>query len=284
MIAITGANGQLGRLVIDSLLSRTDASNIVALIRNPDKTAALQALGVEVRIADYSKPETLLPALAGVRKLLLISGSEIGQRFPQHTAVIDAAQKADLELFAYTSLLKADVSPLLLAQEHKLTERAIMAAGLPAVILRNGWYTENILGNLDNTLESGKLAGASGQGRWDTAARQDYAEAAALVLTSTEEQAGKIYELAGDAGFTLQQYANEISKFGDGEVIYENIETEELASNLVQAGLPDSIAAILADAQKQVADGWLADDSGDLSRLLGRATTSLTDSLASLQS
>lgn len=281
MIAITGASGQLGRLVIDNLLTRTDASNIVALIRNPAKAAELEALGVTVRIADYDKPETLPAALSGVKKLLLISGSEVGQRFPQHSAVIQAASDAGLELFAYTSLLKAMESPMILAREHQQTEDAIRASGLPAVILRNGWYTENLLGSLDHALATGKVSGASASGRWSTAARRDYAEAAAAVLTSTEPQAGKVYELAGDQGFTLEEFAATVSKRGGKEVVYDNLDAQAYEQTLLQAGLPAGFAGILADAQLQAAAGWLADDSGSLSDLIGHSTTSLDESLAS---
>ena len=280
MIAITGASGQLGRLVIDSLLTRTDASNIVALIRNPAKAAELEALGVAVRIADYDKPDTLPAALAGVKKLLLISGSEVGQRFPQHSAVIEAASHAGLELFAYTSLLKAMESPMILAKEHQQTEDAIRAAGLPAVILRNGWYTENLLGSLEHEVASGKILGASGSGRWSTAARRDYADAAAAVLTSSEPQTGKVYELAGDQGFTLEEYAAAVSKHSGKNVVYENLDAQAYEQALLQAGLPAGFAGILADAHVQAAAGWLADDSGSLSKLIGRATTSVDESLA----
>jgi len=280
MIAITGASGQLGRLVIDSLLTRTDATDIVALIRNPAKAADLEALGVTVRIADYSKPDTLPPALAGVKKLLLISGSEVGQRFAQHDAVIKAASDAELELFAYTSLLNAMESPMILAKEHQQTEDAIRASGLPAVILRNGWYTENLLGNLQQELAMGKVFGASSSGRWSTAARRDYAEAAATVLTSTEPQAGKVYELAGDQGYTLEEFAAAVSRHSSKEVVYVNLEAQAYEQALVQAGLPAGFAGILADAQRQAAAGWLANDSGELSRLIGHASTSLDESLA----
>ena len=282
MIAITGASGQLGRLVIDNLLTRTDASNIVALIRNPAKAAELEALGVTVRIADYDKPETLPAALSGVKKLLLISGSEVGQRFPQHSAVIKAASDAGLELFAYTSLLKAMESPMILAQEHQQTEDAIRASGLPTVILRNGWYTENLLGGLDHELASGKVSGASASGRWSTAARRDYAEAAAAVLTSTESQVGKVYELAGDQGFTLEEFAAALSKLSGKEVVYNNLDAQAYEQALLQAGLPAGFAGILVDAQVQAAAGWLADDSGSLSGLIGRPSTPLDESLAAV--
>ncbi|NRA55777.1 MAG: SDR family oxidoreductase [Gammaproteobacteria bacterium] len=282
MIAITGANGQLGQLVITNLLTKTAASNIVALVRNLDNAQALTALGVVVRQADYDKPATLTSALVGVSKLLLISGSEVGQRLAQHQAVIDAAKAAGVALFAYTSILKADSSPLLLAQEHKATEQQINASGLPAVILRNGWYTENYTQGIEGALNSGSIAGSADQGIFSTAARNDYAEAAAVILTSNENHVGKVYELAGDDGFTLSDYAAEITKQTGKEIKYDNLSAQELTSLLMSFGLNEGFATCLVDAELNAATGWLADTSKTLSKLIGRATTPLTQSITQM--
>lgn len=282
MIAITGANGQLGRLVITSLLEKTDAANIIALVRNPDSAAELKPLGIEVRQADYSKPETLINAFEGVDKLLLISGSEVGSRVQQHQAVIDAVKDIGLTLFAYTSILKADLSPMILAQEHKITEQAIKDAGLPAVILRNGWYSENYTQNIGGVLEVGMVAGAAEEGKLYTAARKDYADAAAMILTSEQSHVGKIYELAGDHGFTLEQYAAEISKQSGKYIQFQSMKGEDFSNLLVQLGLPEGFAGVLADAEIQAASGWLADDSKTLNQLIGRDTTPLVESIAAV--
>lgn len=279
MIAITGANGQLGQLVIKSLLQKTQASNIVALVRNPDNAQSLREQGIEVRKSDYNQPDTLTRALQGVDKLLLISGSEVGSRVSQHQAVINAAKDAGVKLFAYTSILKADSSPMMLAQEHKATETLITESGLPAVILRNGWYTENYTQSLQGVLQAGAVAGAAQQGKLFTAARKDYAEAAAVVLTS-ENQAGKVYELAGDEGFTLAEYAAEISKQTDKDIPYADMSGDDFAKLLVQVGLPEGFAGALADSEVQAAKGWLAEESKTLSQLIGRATTPLAESVA----
>lgn len=280
MIAVTGANGQLGRLVINSLLTKVGAANIVALVRSPEKAQDLLDLGVQVRAADYNQPETLKSALEGIDKLLLISGSEVGNRVPQHKAVIDAAKNAGVSLLAYTSLLKADSSPMLLAQEHKVTEQDIIDSGLPAVILRNGWYTENYTQSLAGVLQAGVVAGAAEQGKLHTASRQDYADAAAEVLISDESQVGKVYELAGDQGFTLEQYAAEISAQSGKSIQYQNMSGQDLASLLTQVGLPEGFAQALADSEVNAAKGWLVEESKSLSELIGRATTSLSDSIA----
>ncbi|KPW63251.1 hypothetical protein ALQ64_00236 [Pseudomonas cannabina] len=192
MIVVTGATGQLGRLVIEQLLTRIPASQIIAAVRSPEKAADLSALGVQVRQADYSQPSTLNSAFAGAEKLLLISSSEVGQRLPQHKAVIDAAKSAGVRLLAYTSVLHADTSALGLAKEHRETEDYLRSSGLPFVLLRNGWYTENYVAGAQGALAHGAVLGSAGDGRISSASRLDYAEAAAVALTSAEDQAGRV--------------------------------------------------------------------------------------------
>ena len=279
MIAITGANGQLGQKVVLELINKVAPKNIVALVRHPKKAQALKALGVNVRKADYNQPDTLLPALAGVQKLLLISGSEIGKRVEQHKAVIDAAISVGVSLLAYTSILRADTSPLLLAQEHKATESYIRETNIPAVILRNGWYSENYTDAVNSVLSMGAVAGAAKSGALHTAAREDYAQAAVAVLTSDQPQAGKVYELAGDQGFTLAQYAEMVSDITAKPIGYIEMEADDFQKALLNAGLPDGLAAALADTEQYAAQGWLADSSKTLSGLIGRPTTPLVETL-----
>lgn len=279
MIAITGATGQLGRLVIDALLQRVPASEVLALVRDPLKARDLTALGVTVRQADYSQPQTLATALVGVERLLLISSNEIGQRTAQHLAVIDAAKAAGVKLLAYTSVLRADTSALGLAAEHFATEQALSASGLDHVLLRNGWYSENYCAGLPTALEHGVLLGAAGQGRIASAARADYAEAAAVVLTS-EGQAGRVYELAGDSAYTLEQLAAQTARQSGKPLVYQNLSQEEYQAALLGIGLPEGFAVLLADSDAAAAKGALFDDGQQLSRLIGRGTTPIADSVA----
>ena len=279
MIVVTGASGQLGRLVIDSLLARMPAGQIVAAVRNPERVADLAALGVQVRQADYNQPDSLVRAFAGADKVLLISSSEVGQRVAQHAAVITAAQQAKVKLLAYTSLLHADRSPLGLAAEHQQTEALLRDSGLPVVLLRNGWYTENYLANIPSALEHGVLLGSAGDGRIASAARADYAEAAAIVLTR-DQQAGLVYELAGDSGYTLAELAGEISRHAGRTIPYQDLPQGEFQSILLGAGLPEGLAALLADSDAGASQGGLFDDSHQLSELLGRPTTSLATLVA----
>ena len=279
MIAITGANGQLGQLVIQALLTQVEAHELVALVRTPDNAQNLKALGIEVRLADYNQPDTLSHALKGVDKLLLISGSEIGQRVPQHQAVITAAKEAGVNLLAYTSILKANTSPLILAAEHKATEQNIKDSGLNFVILRNGWYNENYSDNVQGVLQSNVVATAAQDGKFSTASRSDYAQAAANILVSPETHEGKIYELAGDSAFNLQEYAKIVAKQTKKDIEFISLSSEDFSQALVRHGLPQGFADVLADSDLHARDGWLLDDSGVLSKLIGRATTTIAQSV-----
>ncbi len=279
MIVVTGATGQLGRLVIQNLLKTVPAAQVVAAVRSPQKAADLAALGVQVREADYTKPATLAAAFAGAEKLLLISSSEIGQRTAQHRAAIDAARAAGVKLVAYTSILRAPTSTLALAAEHVETEAMLRASGLPHVLLRNGWYTENYTASVPAALAHGAVIGSAGPGRLATAARADYAAAAAAVLAQ-DGQAGKVYELAGDSAFTLADLAAEIARQSGKAVVYQDLPEAAYKAALVGFGLPDGFAALLAQSDVAASQGALFDDGRQLSALIGRPTTPLATSVA----
>jgi NAD(P)H dehydrogenase (quinone) len=279
MIVVTGASGQLGRLVIHQLLRTRPASSIVAAVRDPAKAADLAALGIQVREADYTQPETLRTAFAGARRILLISSSEVGTRASQHLAVIDAAKHAGVELLAYTSLLHADSSPLGLAHEHRATEAAIVASGLRYVMLRNGWYSENYAQAIPAALAHDALIGSAGAGRIASAARADYAAAAAAAI-SADDLENRIYELAGDDSYTLSEFATELSHQSGKSVSYVDMPETEYRAALLNAGLPEPIAAMLADSDRGAAQGGLDDKSRQLSALIGRPTTPMAATVA----
>ena len=277
-IAITGATGQLDNLVIEQLLQLTAAQNIVALVRKIDKAEHFKVQGIEPREFDYDHPETLVPALSGIDKLLLISANEIGRRTPQHQAVIDAAKVAGVPYLAYTSLLRADTSPLGLAQEHRETEKLIQDSGITYTFLRNNWYSENYLAGVAHTIEIGTLFGAAKDGRISSASRIDYAEAAAKVLTSTGHE-NKTYELAGSESFSLSDLATFIGQAVNKDIIYQNLSAEEYTQGLTQAGLPAGLVDVIVDADIQTIQGAMYSDSKDLEQLIGHKTTSIQDSI-----
>lgn len=279
MIIVTGATGKLGHLVINELLKKVPAAQIVAAVRSIEKASDLAKLGVQVREADYSKPATLAAAFAGAEKVLLISSSELDQRIAQHQAVIDAAVAANVKRIAYTSLLRADTSKLSLATEHLATENAIRRSGLPFVLLRNGWYLENHTEALKPALQHGVILGAAGDGRFSSAARADYATAAAVVLTAQGHE-NKVYELGGDQSYSLSELAAEASNVAQTPVAYRNLSPKEYEAALVGFGLPAPIAAMLADSDAGAADGELETKARDLHDLLGRPTTTLASAIS----
>lgn len=279
MIAITGATGQLGHYVIESLMKTVPASQIVAIVRNPAKAQVLTAQGITVRQADYGDEAALTSALQGVEKLLLISSSEVGQRAPQHRNVINAAKAADVKFIAYTSLLHADSSPLGLADEHIETEKMLADSGIVYTLLRNGWYTENYLASTPAALEHGVFIGAAGDGKIASATRADYAVAAARVISEAGHE-GKVYELAGDSAWTLTQLAAELTKQSGKPITYQNLSEADFAAALKSVGLPDGLADMLADSDVGASKGGLFDDSKTLSKLIGRPTTTLAESVS----
>lgn len=280
MIAVTGATGHLGRLVVSTLLSKgVDPETIVAAVRRPAAAADFAEQGVTVREANYTEPDTLSAALEDVDRLLLISSNEVGRRIDQHRNVIGAAVSAGADLIAYTSAPKADTTPMKLAADHKATEEMIRASGLSFVLLRNSWYTENYTDQLPQYLKNGIILGAAGDGRISAAPRSDYAAAAAAVLTA-EGHEGAVYELGGDDAFTMNDLAEEITRQSDVQIAYRNLPPDDYAEALANFGMPEAAAAIYADADAAVSRGALYVDSGDLSRLVGRPTTPLKNAVA----
>ncbi|MGP8300981.1 SDR family oxidoreductase [Streptomyces inhibens] len=278
-IVVTGATGALGRLVIEELLKRTDPDDLVAVARDRAKAADLAARGVEIKIANYGRPETLQGVFAAGDRVLFISGNEAGQRLTQHRAVIDAAREAGVGLLAYTSVLGGPTATFSIAEEHIATEQALLASGVPYCLLRNGWYHENYTGALATTLKIGAVVGSAGEGRVATAARRDYAEAAAIILTGSGHE-NAVYELSGDSAWTMAEYAAEVSRQTGRKIPYNDLPAERYVALMVEAGVPALGAQMVADADAGIARGELAATPGDLSRLLGRPTTPIAESIA----
>jgi NAD(P)H dehydrogenase (quinone) len=274
MIVVTGASGHLGRLVIDGLLKAGEP--VVAVARQPETVQDLAERGVEIRQADYDDPDTLPAALAGATKLLLISSNAVGRRTAQHKAVVEAAVEAGVGLIGYTSVLHADVSPLIVAPDHKATEEAILASGLPYVFLRNSWYTENYESAARAAVDSGEIIGSAGDGRVATATRADYAAAAVAVLTGSGHE-NTIYELSGDTAWSYAELAAEVSRISGRTVTYRDLAADEHEQALREAGLPDAAASTYASFDRDIASGALADTPGHLSSLIGRGTTPLAN-------
>jgi NAD(P)H dehydrogenase (quinone) len=272
MIVVTGATGQLGRLVVEGL----PADQVVAGARTPEKAADL---GVEVREADYDRPETLDKAFAGADTVLLISGNELGKRISQHAAVVDAAKRAGVGRIVYTSAPHADTTELVLAPEHKGTEQVIRDSGLPFTFLRNGWYHENYLDTITRAAATGEVVGSAGAGRVASASRADYAAAAIAVLTGTGHE-NAIYELTGDTAWTFPEFAAEIEKAAGRPVEYRDLGPAEHQAYLETAGTPAETAAFVVALDQNIAAGTLAHTPGTLRDLIGRPSTPVATAIA----
>jgi NAD(P)H dehydrogenase (quinone) len=279
LFAVTAATGHLGRLVVEDLLGRVPADQVVAVVRDAAKAQPLADRGVAVRVAGYDDPDALAAALEGVDRVLLISGNELGRRVAQHTNVVEAAKTAGVAHLSYTSAPHADATDLILAPEHKGSEEAVRASGIPFALLRNNWYTENYVAAMEDVRGTGVLVSATGGGRVASATRADLAAGAAAVLTG-EGHDDVVYELAGDEAWTFDELAAVMADVLGRPVRHEQVTPEERASQLVAAGTPEAAAGFVAALEANIAGGALADASGDLSRILGRPTTTLREALA----
>lgn len=276
-IAVTGATGHLGGLVIDQLEARGVAvSDIVAIVRNEEKAQKLASRGISVAVASYEDKQALTDALSGVDRLVFVSASEVGKRIEQHANIVDAASAAGVSFIAYTSLLNLDDSELFLAPEHVATEKMLANSGIAHANLRNGWYWENYASALETGAALGKFFSAAGEAKVSGAARKDYAEAAAVVVT-TEGHAGKTYELAGAPALTYPEIAAQVGEVLGKDVVYVNLTVEDYEKSLVDAGLPADFAAGLAGADPVIEKGALFSESTDLQDLIGRSSSSVVD-------
>lgn len=278
-IAITGASGQLGKQVIEQLAKQIDPKDIVALVRKPEKETELKSQGVEVRPFDYNDlPDQLAKQLHDIDKILLISSSEVGKRTQQHKNVIEAVKLTNIQLIAYTSILNADTSPLALAKEHVETEEFLKTLPISVILLRNGWYSENYAIGLKQSVELGKIFGATHHGKISSASRLNYATAAVTILLQSSHES-KTYELAGDTSYTLDDVAGWVSEYSDKEVVYEDLPQDEYTKLLVEVGLPEAFAEILADSDENVSKNGLYSESKDLHQLIKRDTTAMKETV-----
>jgi NAD(P)H dehydrogenase (quinone) len=278
-IVVTGATGQLGRLIVQHLLNRGVApAEITAVGRNAERLAELAETGVATAVIDYADPATLTAAFTGAEVLMLVSSSEVGQRVTQHTNAITAAVAAGVGRIVYTSAAKADTSALILAPEHKATEEALRASGVAFTILRNGWYTENYAAAVQQARENGVYLTSAGTGRVASASRTDYAEAAAVVLTTPGHE-NTAYELAGDIAWTGTDMAETLTELVGRPVVFSPVSADEHTAILTAAGLDDGTAGFVVALDANTRDGLLAGGSDDLATLIGRPTTPLLEGL-----
>lgn len=281
-IVVTGATGQLGQLIVEHLIGRGVApAEITAVGRNTARLADLAATGVATAVIDYTDPASLAAAFTGADVLMLVSGSEVGQRVAQHTNAITAAVAVGVGRIVYTSAPKATTSALIVAPEHKATEEALQASGVPFTILRNGWYTENYAAAVEQAREMGVYLTSAGDGRVASASRTDYAEAAAVVLT-TPGHDNAVYELAGDVAWSGDDMAAALTEVVGRPVVFSSVTPDEHTAILTGAGLDGGTVGFVVALDGNTRDGLLAGGSTDLATLIGHPTTPLVEGLRSV--
>lgn len=275
-IAVTGATGHLGRLIVEDLIEAGVApEQVVAVGRSPERLAGLS---VRTAVASYEDVAALTTAFEGVDTLVLVSGSEVGRRIAQHTNAIEAAKAAGVGRIVYTSAPHADTSDLLLVPEHRATEELLRASGLAWTIVRNNWYTENYAQTVAQARETGVVLTSTGTGRVASASRADYAAGAAAVAVG-EGHEGRVYELSGDVAWTFDEFAEATSAVIGKPVVHRAVSAEEHAEILRGAGLDDGTVGFVVGLDEGIARGDLADATADLRTLIGRPTTPLAETL-----
>jgi NAD(P)H dehydrogenase (quinone) len=277
-IAVTGATGYLGHLVVNGLLERLPSQDVIAVARDGEKAAGLAQQGAVVRVAAYGDPDALKKAFAGVEKVLLISSSEVGQRFAQHRNVIEAAKVAGVKHIVYTSAPRATTTDLIVAPEHKATEEFIYQYGMPYTIVRNNWYTENYVRQIETARRTGAIVAAVGKGRVASASRADFALGAIAVLLGKGHD-GKVYELGGDYAWDYEELAKAVGDIIQKQVVYRSVDSRTLVRMLKDAGQDERVAGFAAALDSNIAAGLLGEVTGQLSALIGQPTTPLKKGL-----
>jgi len=277
-IVVTGATGHLGRLIVEHLIARgTAPADIVAVGRNQARLAELPE-GVRTAAIDLNDPDSLSEPFAGADRLMLVSSSDPGARIPQHRNAIEAAKVAGITRIVYTSAPKATTSELILAPDHKATEEMLVTSGITFTVLRNNWYSENYVGPMAQAAESGSYSSSTGDGLVASASRTDYAEAAAVVLT-TDGHDNSVYELTGDTAWSAPTLAAAFSEVVGRDIEFVPITTEQEAEGLTAAGLDEATVGFVTTLNRNIRDGALAEVTPDLRTLIGRPTTPLVEGL-----
>ncbi|OLO38954.1 NAD(P)-dependent oxidoreductase [Alkalihalophilus pseudofirmus] len=276
---VTGATGKLGSKVVESLLLKNvPADQLVVSVRNPEKAEGLRARGVEVRHGDFDQPETLDAAFAGIDRLLMISADgENEKRIQQHKNAVAAAERAQVQFIAYTSVANAIETTMFLAPPHRATEEAIMKTGIPYSFLRNNWYMENEISGIQAAMAGGPWVTSAETGKVGWALQQDYAVAAAEVLSGKGHE-NTIYELSGKL-MTQDELVAAIGTTLSKEVPVQKVDDSTYADIMKAANLPEFIIPFLVNIQKAIREGALEIESNDFEKLLGRPATPIADAL-----
>ncbi|MCO7175222.1 SDR family oxidoreductase [Sporolactobacillus kofuensis] len=280
-LLVTGATGDLGTKIVTSLLNRVPANQLVVSVRNVEKANKFQERGVEVRQGDFDHPETLDSAFSGIDRLLIISTDGDNEtRTKQHKNAVAAAERAQVKFIAYTSIVNAQKSKNLFASTHQATEEAILKTGIPYSFLRNNWYLENEISNIQAVLAGGPWVTSAGTGKVGWALKQDYAEAAAAVLSGHGHEK-TVYELSGKL-MTQDELASVVGEVLGKEVSVQQVEDDVYTDIVKKAGVPDFLIPMLVGIQKSIRENTLEVESKDFEKLLGHPVTPIKEAVAQI--
>lgn len=282
-ILVTGATGQLGKEVIQQLISRGSSNSIAALARDPEKVSDLKEKGVEIRIADYDSYESLVAAFQGVDKLYFVSGNDINNRLEQHKNVVKAAKEAKVGHIFYTSFTRKNEtsdSPIaFLSESHIKTEQLIKESGISYTILKHTVYMEILpmfLG--DKIAESGTIYLPAGSGRVSFLTRNDMALLAAALLDKDTTQSSE-YEVAGSSTTSFTEIAEQLSTVFGKKIGYVSPSNQEYASTLTNAGVPAEYVGLMAGFAEGFKQGEFDVTSNLISEITGKTPTSVQEFL-----
>lgn len=280
-LLVTGATGKFGTKVVETLLKTVPANQLAVSVRNPEKAEQLRTRGIEVRQGDFDHPETLDTAFAGIDRLLIISADGDNEtRIRQHANAVAAAERAGINFIAYTSVANAQESKNLFAPTHKATEQAILKTGISYSFLRNNWYLENEIPSIQGVLAGAPWVTSAGNGKVGWAIQQDYAEAAATVLSGKGHE-NTIYELSGKS-ITQEEFVSVLGSVLDKEVSVQHVDDATYASIMKNAEIPYFVISILVDIQKSIRESTLDFESNDFEKVLGRPAKPLKEALSQI--
>ncbi len=278
-LLVTGASGQLGRSVVEHLLTTFQVApeRIIATTRHPEKLEELSQRGVQVRQADFDDPASLPVAFKGADRLLIVSTDSLdrpGHRSVQHAAAVQAAKSAGVAHLYYTSMPQPDDSAITFAHEHLDSEKALKDSGLEWTILRNGWYQENLFMSLPHAIASGQWFTSAGDGELAHVSREDCARAAAAALVS-DDTAGKTYTLTGPTLLSTADIAALAREVFDQPIQVVQLNDEQLQGGMVQAGVPEALAPVFVSFDTNTREGKIEIRTDDVEKLTGQAPKSM---------
>jgi len=286
-IIITGASGNFGRGATERMLNHVDASDLILVTRSPDALKAMADKGCTVRFGDFDDYNSLVKAFECGEKMLMISGSRVGQRMPQHTNAVNAAKACGVKHVTYTSFVGAEPdNPSLAISDHLGTEKLLRESGMIWTALRNSQYADYIFASAPNAIRGGTWLSSSGKGTVAHVWREDCIDAAVAVL-STEGHNNTVYNITGPELLRVKEVADIVKNVTDANFDYVEIDDEGMYKFFDSLGVPrsavdDHVASDIpwcsddmVSFERTIREGGFSIISDDFENLTGREPRTL---------